>query len=90
MLKAHVRRVWDENFQVCGVGKVWRQLGREGITVARLARWREMGLQRAVRGKPVRTTISDTAAPCPRDRVNREFRAPAPNRLWVGDITRSN
>ncbi len=90
VLKAHIRRVWDENFQVYGVRKVWRQLGREGIAVARctVARlMREMGLQGAVRGKTVRTTISDKAAPCPRDRVNREFRAPAPNRLWVSDLT---
>lgn len=90
MLKAHIRRVWDENFQVYGVRKVWRQLGREGIGVARctVARlMREMGLQGTVRGKTVRTTISDKAAPCPRDKVNREFRAPAPNRLWVSDFT---
>ena len=90
MLKAHIRRVWDENFQVYGVRKVWRQLGREGIAVARctVARlMREMGLQGVVRGQPVRTTVSDKAAPCPRDKVNREFRAPAPNRLWVSDFT---
>jgi len=90
LLKAHIRRVWDENFQVYGVRKVWRQLGREGIAVARctVARlMREMGLQGAVRGKTVRTTVSDKAAPCPRDQVNREFRAPAPNRLWVSDFT---
>ncbi len=70
--------------------KVWRQLGREGIAVARctVARlMRETGLQGAVRGKTVRTTVSDKSAPCPRDKVNREFRAPAPNRLWVSDFT---
>src|SRR6056297_1052965 len=90
VLKGHIRRVWDANFQVYGVRKVWRQLGREGIDVARctVARlMREMGLQGAVRGKTVRTTVSDKAAPCPRDEVNREFRAPAPNRLWVSDFT---
>ena len=90
VLKAHISRVWDENFRVYGVRKVWRQLNREGIEVARctVARlMREMGLQGAVRGKTVRTTISDKAAPCPRDKVNREFRAPAPNRLWVSDFT---
>jgi transposase InsO family protein len=90
VLKAHIRRVWDANFQVYGVRKVWRQLGREGVDVARctVARlMREMGLQGAVRGKTVRTTVSDKAAPCPRDKVNREFRAPAPNRLWVSDFT---
>jgi transposase InsO family protein len=72
------------------VRKVWRQLGREGIAVARCTverLMREMGLQGAVRGKAMRTTISDKAAPCPRDKVNREFRAPAPNRLWVSDFT---
>ena len=75
---------------VNGARKVWRQLGREGIAVARCTverLMREMGLQGAVRGKTVRTTISDKAAPCPRDKVNREFRAPAPNRLWVSDFT---
>src|SRR6056297_1795499 len=90
VLKGHIRRVWNDDFQVYGVRKVWRQLGREGIVVARctVARlMREMGLQGAVRGKTVRTTISDKAAPCPRDKVNREFRAPAPNRLWVSDFT---
>ncbi len=89
-LKAHIRRVWNENFQVYGVRKVWRQLGREGIDVARctVARlMREMDLKGAVRGQPVRTTISDKAAPRPRDRVNREFQASAPNRLWVSDFT---
>src|ERR687891_718455 len=83
-------RVWEENFQVYGVRKVWRQLGREGIEVARctVARlMREMGLKGVVRGKPVKTTISDRAAPCPLDRVNREFQAPRPNALWVSDFT---
>jgi len=85
-----IQRVWEENFQVYGVRKVWRQLLREGIaaarcTVARLMR--SMGLRGAVRGKAVRTTIADPAAPCPRDRVNREFQAPRPNALWVSDFT---
>jgi transposase InsO family protein len=89
-LCGHVRRVWEENFRVYGVRRVWRQLGREGIEVARctVARlMRQMGLQGIVRGKSVRTTISDKAAPCPLDKVNREFRAPAPNRLWVSDFS---
>jgi transposase InsO family protein len=89
-LRGEVRRVWAENFGVYGVRKVWRQLGREGIEVARctVARlMRQMGLQGIVRGKSVRTTISDKAAPCPLDRVNRDFKAPAPNRLWVSDFT---
>jgi putative transposase len=89
-LKAQIRRVFEENFRVYGVRKVWRQLAREGIAVARctVARlMRAMGLQGAVRGKPLRTTISDKAAPCPFDRVNRQFRAPQPNVLWVSDFT---
>jgi len=89
-LAVEIRRVVAENFCVYGVRKVWRQLGREGIRVARctVARlMRAMGLQGAVRGKPVRTTISDKAAPCPLDRVNRQFQAPRPNVLWVSDFT---
>ena len=89
-LKVEIRRVFEANFQVYGVRKVWRQLGREGIAVARctVARlMRAMGLQGAVRGKPLRTTISDPAACCLLDRVNRQFRAPRPNVLWVSDFT---
>ncbi len=89
-LKVAIRRVFEENFRVYGVRKVWRQLDREGIgaarcTVARLMR--AMGLQGAIRGKPVRTTVSNKAAPCPLDRVNRQFRARCPNALWVSDFT---
>ena len=85
-----VRRVFEENFRVYGVRKVWRQLKREGhriarCTVARLMR--SIGLQGVIRGKPVRTTIGDKAAPCPLDHVNRQFRAPRPNALWVSDFT---
>jgi putative transposase len=90
MLKGEVQRVFDENFRVYGVRKVWRQLGREGIAVARctVARlMRAMGLQGAVRGRPVRTTRSDKAVPCPLDRVNRHFQAPQPNALWLADFT---
>jgi putative transposase len=90
VLKREIRRVFEENFRVYGVRKLWRQLGREGIPVARctVARlMKVMGLQGAVRGKPVRTTISDKAVPCPLDRVNRQFRAPQPNVLWVSDFT---
>jgi putative transposase len=89
-LMIEIRRVYEANFCVYGVRKVWRQLSREGIRVARctVARlMRAMGLQGAVRGKPVRTTISDKAAPCPLDRVNRQFQAPRPNVLWVSDFT---
>ena len=89
-LRVEIRRVFDENFQVYGARKVWRQLVREGDDVARctVARlMRRMGLQGVIRGRRVRTTISDKAAPCPLDRVNRQFRAPRPNVLWVSDFT---
>jgi transposase InsO family protein len=89
-LGPEVRRMFEENFRVYGVRKVWRQLRREGFDVARctVARlMRAMGLAGVIRGKPVRTTVSDKGAPCPLDRVNRQFRAPAPNRLWVSDFT---
>ena len=89
-LKPEVRRVFDDNFQVYGVRKVWRQLRRENHDVARCTverLMRDMGLQGAIRGKPVRTTVSDKAAPCPLDHVNRQFRAPGPNVLWVSDFT---
>jgi transposase InsO family protein len=89
-LKVEVRRVFEENFSVYGVRKVWRQLQREGFDVARctVARlMRETDLAGATRGKPVHTTISDKAAPCPLDRVNRQFQAPRPNALWVSDFT---
>ena len=89
-LKEEVRRVFDENFGVYGVRKVWRQMKREGFDIARctVARlMRSMGLQGVIRGKPVKTTISDKAAPCPLDKVNRQFQSPAPNRLWVSDFT---
>jgi transposase InsO family protein len=89
-LMPEIARVFEENFRVYGVRKVWRQLKREGhdqarCTVARLMRG--MGLQGVIRGKPVRTTISDKAAPCPLDHVNRKFKAPRPNVLWVSDFT---
>jgi putative transposase len=89
-LLPEVRRVFEENFRVYGVRKVWRQLKREGhriarCTVARLMR--SIGLQGMIRGKPVRTTIGDKPAPCPLDHVNRQFRAPRPNALWVSDFT---
>jgi len=89
-LRIEVRRVFDANFRVYGVRKTWRQLRREGFDVARctVARlMRAMGLAGVIRGKPVRTTISDRSAPCPLDRVNRQFHAPAPDMLWVSDFT---
>jgi putative transposase len=89
-LKPQIARVFAENFAVYGVRKVWRQMQREGFTVARCTverLMREMGLQGVIRGKPVRTTVSDKAQPCPLDHVNRQFHAPAPNRLWLSDFT---
>jgi transposase-like protein len=89
-LSVAIQRIWNENFQVYGVRKVWRQLRREGFDVARctVARlMRRMGLKGATRGKAVRTTVSNRAAPCPLDRVNRQFQAPRPNALWVADFT---
>ncbi len=89
-LRVEVRRVFDENFGVYGARKVWRQLRREGTPVARCTverLMRRMGLRGAVRGKEARTTVPDKGAPCPADRVNRRFRAPCPNALWVSDFT---
>ena len=89
-LMQEIRRVFDENFQVYGVRKVWRQLRREGFDVARCAVARlmkKMALQGVIRGRRVRTTVADTAAPCPLDHVKRQFKAPRPNVLWVSDFT---
>jgi putative transposase len=89
-LKIEVRRVFQANFGVYGVRKVWRQMKREGFDIARctVARlMRGLGLQGVIRGRPVRTTVSDKAAPCPLDLVNRQFRAPRPNVLWLSDFT---
>jgi len=85
-----IARVFAENFEVYGVRKVWRQMRREGFSVARCTverLMRQLGLQGVIRGKPARTTVSDKAAPCPLDHVNRQFYAPAPNMLWVSDFT---
>jgi putative transposase len=90
VLRAQIRQVFAANFAVYGVRKVWRQLGREGTSVARctVARlMRQMSLRGVVRGKQARTTVADKAMPCPADRVNRQFRVPRPNLLWVADFT---
>ena len=89
-LEVEVRRVWDANKQVYGAKKVWKQLLREGWQVARCTverLMRRLGLAGVIRGKPVKTTVSDKAQPCPLDRVNRQFHAPRPNALWVSDFT---
>jgi len=90
LLEREIRRVWDANFQVYGVRKVWRQLHREKIgaarcTVARLMR--TMGLQGAVRGRKFKTTVSNDTAVRPLDLVQRSFAASRPNELWVSDLT---
>jgi len=85
-----IQRVWRANMQVYGADKVWRQLKREGVQVARCTVERLMkrlGLKGVRRGKVVRTTVPDKALPCPLDRVHRQFRADRPNQLWVSDFT---
>lgn len=89
-LDPEIARVFAENFRVYGVRKVWRQLRREGQEIARWTVERLMrrtGIQGVIRGKPVKTTISDKAAPCPLDHVNRRFHSSRPNALWVSDFT---
>jgi putative transposase len=89
-LKGEIARVHGEQFGVYGARKVWRQLGREGIVVARCTVERlmgELGLQGVRRGKPHRTTTPDAAAPRPADLVERDFSAARPNQLWVADLT---
>jgi putative transposase len=89
-LEIEIRRVYEANFRVYGVRKVWRQMTREGIEVARCTVERLMkrlGLQGVRRGAKRRTTISDAAQQRPLDLVNRQFTATRPNQLWVADIT---
>ena len=89
-LMPKIRQVWQSKLKVYGADKVWRQMNREGITVARCTVERLMGrlgLAGARRGKAVRTTIPDKALPCPLDHVNRQFQADRPNQLWVSDFT---
>lgn len=89
-LQIEVKRVFDSNFCVYGVRKVWWQLLREGFRVARCTVARlmgQMGLQGVVRGRSIRATSSNNATTCPLDQVNRQFHAPAPNRLWLSDFT---
>lgn len=89
-LSREIARVHARNFGVYGARKVWRQLNREGFSVGRdrVARlMTKLGLEGAVRGKAIKTTMPDKTAACPLDLVNRRFRAPAPNMLWVSDFT---
>jgi len=90
VLRGEIRRVWKENFEVYGAKKVWKQLNREGHTVARctVARlMRDVGLRGAVRGRHFKTTIPDDSAARPLDLVDRDFTASRPNELWVSDLT---
>ena len=90
VLRGEIRRVWEQNFQLYGVRKVWRQLNREGIGVARCTVARlmgNMGLRGAVRGRRFKTTVADELAERPLDLVERDFRASRPNELWVSDLT---
>src|SRR5215213_5095632 len=89
-LKVEIRRVHGEHFGVYGARKVWRQLHREGIAVARCTIERlmgELGLEGVRRGKPRRTTTPDTSVTRPADLVDRNFSATRPNQLWVADLT---
>ena len=88
-LVLHIERVWQANLRVYGADKVWMQMRREGIAVARCTverLMRRLGLRGVIRGKVVRTTISNRKAACPLDRVNRQFRADRPNQLRVSDF----
>jgi len=90
LLRPEIKRVWQTNMQVYGADKVWKQLNRESITVARCTVERLMkqqSLRGVIRGKRVRTTIPDAIAARPLDLVNRQFRAERPNQLWVSDFT---
>jgi putative transposase len=89
-LSIAIQRVWQENFRVYGVRKIWRQLNRETIHVARCTverLMRQLSIQGVVRGRRCRTTISDPAADHPADLVNRQFMAKRPDQLWVADFT---
>jgi len=89
-LLAKIEEIWNANLQVYGADKVWKQMNREGIAVARCTverLMRRLGLRGVKRGKAVRTTVSDSKAQCPQDKVNRQFKADRPNQLWVSDFT---
>jgi transposase InsO family protein len=90
-LKPEILRVWEQNLAVYGADKVWDRLNKDGIRVARCTVERlmaDLGLQGCRRGRVfVRTTVGDDRLERPADLVERKFRAPAPNRLWVADLT---
>mgnify|MGYP001795732703 CR=1 FL=1 len=89
-LLPEIKRNWEENYRVYGVRKVWHQMRREGFQIARCTverLMRDMGSQGLLRGKTVKTTVPDKTQSCPLDKVNRQFRVAAPNKLWVSDFT---
>ncbi len=89
-LAGEIERVYQGNFRVYGARKIWRQLRREHVVVARCTverLMRQMGLQGVVRGRRCRTTVADGNAALPHDLVKREFKAERPNQLWVADFT---
>jgi transposase InsO family protein len=89
-LQPEIQRVWGENSQVYGVRKVWRQLRRGSLDIARCTverLMRRLGIQGAVRGRRCRKTVAAAEADCPADRVKRQFNAKRPNCLWVADFT---
>jgi putative transposase len=89
-LRSEIQRVWDDHHQVYGLRKVWKQLLREGVRVARCTvrrLMRAMGLRGAVRGRAWIPTTQASETPRPRDLVDRQFVATRPNQLWVSDFT---
>ena len=89
-LKTMILRVWDDNFQAYGARKIWLELNRFGIPVARYTierLMRDVGIRGIHRSKTCRTTIADDSYSLPGDKVNRDFALTAPNHLWVADIT---
>lgn len=90
VLKFEIQRVWEDNFRVYGVRKVWRQLKREGIVAARCTierLMRALGLRGVVHGRRIKTTLPSNLADRPLDLVNRDFKVNRPNALWVADLT---
>jgi len=91
VLRAIIRRIWDENHRVYGPRKVWKQMGREGLRAARCRvrrLMREMGLAGAARGRAwITTTRSEPNPDRPHDLVDRHFTATRPNQLWVADFS---
>ena len=89
-LKPEIERVWEQNYKVYCVRKVWHQMRREGFDIARctVARlMKDIGIEGIIRRKKARTMIPDKSQPCPLDKVNRQFKTPALDMLWVSDFT---